>query len=118
MKAKSEVIRRAWDKTGVLVAWQTGSEKRTQLLAEATVLHAEGKLWAPMIDKKHKNGTVPRTRMVCHGGLEEVGNLAAAPVGGFGDADGPEDLVVDAPDDVGLMEEQPAAEDDELEQEP
>ena len=39
-------------------------------------------------------------------------------MGGFGDADGPEDLVVDAPDDVGLMEEQPAAEDDELEQEP
>ena len=118
MKAKPELIRRSWEKTGVLVAWQVG-EERNKLLAEATTLHAQGHLWAPTIDKKHKNGTVPRTRMVCHGGLEDLGNQAAVGMGGFGDVDGAEDQAVDEPDDVGLMEEQPAAADeDELEKEP
>ena len=43
MKAKPELIRRSWEKTGVLVAWQVG-EERTKLLAEATALHAQGQL--------------------------------------------------------------------------
>jgi hypothetical protein len=60
---------------------QFGTSQRDALLAEATALRCTRLTgsWLPKIDKTFKNGTFPRTPMVCHGALQAcaVGNCAA-----------------------------------------
>ena len=56
MKTKSAFIRRCWEKTGVLVAWNFGTEERDELLAEAIKRHAAGTLWKPFAEKTFNNG--------------------------------------------------------------
>ena len=49
-----------------------------------------------------------RTRLVCHGALNDIGSVACASLGGFGDADAEEEADVEQPVDfVALGEQQP-----------
>ena len=105
MKNKPGLIRRCWEKTGVMVAWSFGSPERDLLLQEANKLQAAGKLWQPIVNKTFQDGTVPRTRLVCHGALQDVGFEAARSVGGFGDLECAEDECITAPADFDVMGE-------------
>ena len=99
MKTKPELIRRLWEKTGVLVAWAFGSAERNELLRAANELHAAGELWKPILDKVAKSGTVPRTRMVCHGLLHDIGTSAASSLGGCGAEEKEQEVHQDGEDD-------------------
>jgi hypothetical protein len=78
---------------------------RLSLLEEATKLQAAGQLWRPFADKTYKNGTVARTRLVCHGVLNFMGNEAADTLGGFGEPDVDEDIGVAEPVDFAAIGE-------------
>jgi hypothetical protein len=116
MKDKNAMLLRCWEKTGVFVAWQYGSAELRALLEEANKLHTNGELWKPFADKTYNNGTVSRTRLVCDGVLNDIGKLAAASLGGFGDADMEEDAGVEEPVDFVAVGD-PQAQVDENEEE-
>jgi hypothetical protein len=109
LKQKPLLIKSAWERTGVLVAWEFGSSERTQLLSQAMELHAKGELWKPRTDKTFQDGSVPRTRLACHGALSDIGDAAAQSAGGFGEHKTEEE----EENSVVVVFEQEAASDDE-----
>ncbi len=56
-----------------------------------------------MVDKVFQNGTIPRTRLVCHGAVQDLGVQAARAVGGFGENDQAEDADAAEPVDFALL---------------
>ena len=103
IKTRTAMIRRGWEKTGVMIAWSFGSEDRAAAVAEGQELHAKGELWRPVVDKVFQNGTIPRTRLVCHGAVQDLGVQAARAVGGFGENDQAEDADAAEPVDFALL---------------
>ena len=103
IKTRTAMIRRGWEKTGVMIAWSFGSEDRAAAVAEGQELHAKVELWRPVVDKVFQNGTIPRTRLVCHGAVQDLGVQAARAVGGFGENDQAEDADAAEPVDFALL---------------
>ena len=100
IKTRTAMIRRGWEKTGVMIAWSFGSEDRAAAVAEGQELHAKvnsGGLW---LTRSFRMG---RTRLVCHGAVQDLGVQAARAVGGFGENDQAEDADAAEPVDFALL---------------
>ena len=72
---------RAWEKSGMTIAWEHGSQRRQELFEEAKKLDAGGTLFVTHSDRRSKAGKVPRTLMTV------AGMISMQNVAGVDDAD-------------------------------
>jgi hypothetical protein len=72
---KQQATRRAWEKTGTMIAWDHSNPERTIMFEEAKKLQAVGSLFATHSNRRSKKGQVPRTLMVVAGAID-MANVA------------------------------------------
>jgi hypothetical protein len=114
---KIATTRRAWEKTGVLIAWDYSNPIRAALLDEAKAKHQEGSLFITHSARRSKAGKVPRTLLVVAGAMDMKEVVEPADEDGDEKVDEPDDCTVLEPAENVEAEEEGQEQEDEHEEE-
>lgn len=116
---KIAATKRAWEKTGVSIAWEYDNTRRGELLAEAKIMNDAGTLFSTHSERRSKAGKVPRTLLVVAGAVDMKGAVEPAEAEEDENVEEPEDAVMlDPVEEQEQDKEKEEAEDDEDEQLP
>jgi len=96
MKSPEKVAatKRAWEKTGVSIAWEYDNTRRGELLAEAKTMNDAGTLFSTHSERRSKAGKVPRTLLVVAGAVDMKDAVEPAEAEEDEKVEEPEDAVV------------------------